>query len=51
MPFLDAHDAQPNITTQFTVTPMYWVVFGQEIQPSQILDVANISNTVQVTSS
>ncbi len=43
-----AQSAQPNVTTQYAVTPKYWVVFGQTIQPSQILDVTNITNTVEV---
>ena len=44
-----AQPAQPNVTTQFTVTPGYWVVFAQNIYPSQILDVTNLTNTVEVT--
>ena len=41
-------NAQPNIQTQFTVTPSYWVTFVQNIQPSEILDVTNMTNTVEV---
>ena len=41
-------NAQPNIQTQFTVTPSYWVVFMQDLQPSEILDVANMTNTVEI---
>ena len=44
-----AQAAQPNITTQFTLTPRYWVVFAQNTQPSEILDVTNLTNTVEVT--
>ena len=44
-----AQSAQPNLTTQFTVTPGYWVVFAQNIYPGQILDVTNLTNTVEVT--
>ncbi len=43
-----AKKAQPNITEQFVVTPKYWVVFGQTIQPSQILNVTSLTNTVEV---
>ncbi len=45
---LYAQSAQPNVTTQFTVTPSYWVVFAQNIYPGQILDVTNLTSTVQV---
>ncbi len=41
-------NAQPNIQTQFTVTPKYYVVFMQDIQPSEILNVATMTNTVEV---
>jgi len=44
-----AQPAQPNVTTQYTVTPSYWVVFAQNIQPGQILNVANMTNTAEVT--
>ena len=40
--------AQPNVTTQFYVTPKYYVVFMQDIQASEILDVQNMTNTVEV---
>ena len=43
-----AQPAQPNVTTQFTVTPSYWVVFAQNIYPRQILDVTTMTQTVQV---
>ena len=43
-----AQPAEPNVQTQFTVTPSYWVVFAQDIQPSQILNVANLTSTVEV---
>lgn len=43
-----AKDAQPNITEQFVVTPKYYVVFAQTIQPSEILDVTSMTNTVEV---
>ncbi len=44
-----AQSAQPNVTLQFDVTPNYSVVFAQAIQPGQILDVATLTNTVEVT--
>ena len=40
--------AQPSITTQFYVTPKYYVVFAQNIQASEILDVQNMTNTVEI---
>lgn len=40
--------AQPNITTQFYVTPKYYVVFAKNIQASEILNVQNMTNTVEV---
>ena len=43
-----AQAASANITTQYTVTPKYYVVFAQDIQPSEILNVANMTNTVEV---
>ncbi len=43
-----AQAAQPNVTTQFYVTPKYYVVFMQDIQASEILDVKNMTNTVEV---
>jgi len=43
-----AQPAQPNVTTQFEVTPRYYVVFAQTIEPSEILDVTNLTNTVEV---
>lgn len=43
-----AQDAQPNVTTQFRVTPSYWVVFAQSLKPSQILDVDNFTNAAEV---
>ena len=43
-----AQPAQPNITTQFYVTPKYYVVFAQNLQASEILDVQNMTNTVEV---
>ncbi len=45
---LYAQSAQPNVTTQFTVTPKYYVVFAQDIQPSEILNVTNMTNTVEI---
>lgn len=40
--------AQPNVTTQFAITPRYWVTFSQSIKPSQILDVNNIVNAKEI---
>ncbi len=40
--------AQPNLTTQFEVTPKYYVVFAQDIQPSKILNVTTLTDTVEV---
>ena len=43
-----AQPAQPNLTTLFEVTPKYYVVFAQNIQPSEILNVTNLTDTVEI---
>jgi hypothetical protein len=43
-----AQQAQPNITSEFSITPNYWVVFQQKVNPSQILSLKNMTNPYQV---
>lgn len=43
-----AQQAQPNISSEFSITPNYWVAFQQSLKPSQILKVENITDSHQV---
>jgi hypothetical protein len=43
-----AVQASPNMTTVFTPTPNYWVLFGN-FQAGQVMDIENITGDIEVT--
>ena len=46
-----AQPAQPNVTTKFSVTPEYYVIFADGIEPGEILDVAKTNQRASATGS